>query len=134
MGYTHYWYRPARLPRKEWEQYTIDARVIISSALAAGFQLGDGAGEGAPVVTDDSLSCACEPAPTDRVVSIAGYACNAAQEANPENPIAAAKALPSLLYALREATEYIYNNTSRSSGVNDLVIRCRSALAQVDEG
>lgn len=75
----------------------------------------------------DNTNCTnAQQANTDLIVT----ACNAAQEANPENPIAAAHALPVLLAALQRSLDWLASYPG--GGANAAYDQARAAIAQAE--
>jgi len=55
MGYTHYWYRPHRIQKAAFEKIVEDCRKVLDEAERRGLKLGDGGGEGRPILTPDAV-------------------------------------------------------------------------------
>lgn len=45
MGYTHYWYTPTELPKKEWKLFAADCKKIFAAAAAMDLILANGSGD-----------------------------------------------------------------------------------------
>src|SRR3990167_5003228 len=52
MGYTHYWYRPARLDAKKFKQAAQDCKRVCE---ALNIQLGNGSGKGEPEFSNQAV-------------------------------------------------------------------------------
>ena len=55
MGYTHYWRRPRYIDGLAYGRIVDDYRRLLPALEEAGVRLGDGVGEGEPIITDDEV-------------------------------------------------------------------------------
>ena len=53
MGYTHYWKTKRAFTEKEWAEMTKGTKKIIKESNVP---IGDGMGEGQPIITDNAIS------------------------------------------------------------------------------
>lgn len=56
MGYTHYWYRPAKLNADTFKKFTADCKKIIDYSInELGIDIAGGCGEGLPLIESDVI-------------------------------------------------------------------------------